>query len=95
MVFQVLATLEGKPLPRALVEVELYHATPPKELPADEHMTRSVRTDPSGVATATLTESGWWCLTAQRDGGKRERDGKSYPVRQRSTFWVYVDAKAK
>jgi uncharacterized GH25 family protein len=95
MVFQVQATLEGKAVARALVEVELYHAVPPKELPADEHMTRAVRTDPSGVATATLTEPGWWCLTAQRDGGKRERDGKFYPVRQRSTFWVHVDAKAK
>jgi len=29
----------------------------------------------------------------QRDGGKKEHNGKSYPVRQRATLWVYVDAK--
>jgi cobalt/nickel transport protein len=95
MVFQVQALLDGRPVPRALVEVEPYHAAPPKELPADEHMTRSVRTDPNGVATATLTGPGWWCLTAQRDGGKRDHDGKPFPVRQRTTLWVYVDEKPK
>src|SRR5262249_32186824 len=66
MVFQAQALLDGKPAPRALVEVERYNATPPKQLPADEHITRTVRTDPNGVATCTLTEAGWWGITAQR-----------------------------
>jgi cobalt/nickel transport protein len=78
----------------ALVEIERYNATPPKDLPADEFITRTGRADPNGVATTTLTEPGWWCLTAQRDGGKRQHDGKMYPVKQRTTFWVYVDEKA-
>jgi cobalt/nickel transport protein len=80
-------------LPRLLVEIERYNATPPKELPPDEHVTRSVKTDQGGVATFTLPEPGWWCVTAQRDGGFRERAGQRYPVRQRSTLWVYVDDK--
>jgi cobalt/nickel transport protein len=95
MVFQAQALLDGKPAPRALVEIERYNATPPKQLPADEHITRSVRTDPNGVATCTLTEAGWWGITAQRDGGQRERNGKKYPVKQRATLWIYVDEKAK
>jgi cobalt/nickel transport protein len=93
MVFQAQTLLEGKPLPGALVEVEPYHAVPPKMLPADEHMTRQVKTDPNGVLTCTLTEPGWWCIAAERDGGQREHEGKMYPVRQRAIFWVHVDEK--
>jgi cobalt/nickel transport protein len=77
-----------------LVEIERYNPLPPKELPADEFITRTVRADPNGVATTTLPEAGWWCLTAQRNGSKKEHNGKMYPVKQRTTFWIYVDEKA-
>ena len=82
---------ENQPLPGTLVEVERYNAAPPKQLPPDEHITRSVKTDPNGVATVTLPESGWWAITAVRDGGTRMRGGKGYPVKVRSTLWVHVD----
>src|SRR5262245_9907754 len=91
MVFQAQALVEGKPLAGALAEVERYNPAPPPKLPPDEHITRTARTDPNGVVTATLTDPGWWCLTVRRDGGQREHQGKSYPVRQRSTLWVHVD----
>lgn len=90
-VFQAQALADGKPLGAALVEIERYNPAPPKELPADEFVTRTVRTDPNGVATCTLPEPGWWCITAQRQVGKKEHKGKEYPVRQRSTLWVFVD----
>jgi len=77
----------------ALVEVERYNPAPPKELPPDEQITRAVKSDPNGVATCTLTAPGWWSVTAHRDGGTREREGKKYPVRQRATLWVFVDEK--
>jgi cobalt/nickel transport protein len=93
MVFQAQALVDGKPLPRAHVEVERMNPSPPKSLPPDEQITRTVKTDPNGVATCTLTEPGWWCLTARRDGGQRDRDGKMFPVRARSTLWVFVDEK--
>ena len=93
IVFQGQVLNEAKPLARALVEVERYSATPPKELPPDEQITRSLRSDPNGVLTSTLAEPGWWCITAQTDGGMRERDGKMYPVKRRATFWVFVDEK--
>jgi hypothetical protein len=77
-----------------LVEVERYNRTPPDKLPPDEQITRTAETDPNGVVTATLTDPGWWCLTATvKEGDKEERDGKEYPVRQRSTLWVYVDER--
>jgi uncharacterized GH25 family protein len=78
-----------------LVEIERYNAEPPKTLPPDEHITRTVRLDPNGVVTTTLSEPGWWCLTASRPQGTRMRDGKSYPLRQRATLWVFVDEPAR
>lgn len=90
----------GNPNPTApvrphLVEIERYNATPPKELPADEFMTRTVKTDPGGVVTCDLPEAGWWCLTATRAAGTKDHDGKAVPVRQRSTFWVHVAEKPR
>lgn len=83
------------PVPkRSLVEIERYNPAPPAELPADEFITRTVRADPNGVATTTLTEAGWWCLTAQRDSGlSMAHNGKMYPVKERTTLWLYVDTK--
>jgi uncharacterized GH25 family protein len=63
-------------------------------LPADEQITHTARTDPNGVVTATLTEPGWWCLTATVKHGTKERDGKERPLRQRSTLWVFVGDRA-
>jgi cobalt/nickel transport protein len=101
MVFQAQALGLGpssakrtQPLAGAVVEIERYNPAPPKELPPDEHITRTTKTDSNGVVTYTLTDAGWWSLTAQTDGGKREHKGKTYPVRQRATLWVFVDAKA-
>ena len=81
------------PVAGALVEIEHYHATPPRVIPADEFCTRTAKTDPNGVVTATLTDPGWWCLAAAYDGGMKEHDGKNYPVRKRSILWVWVDEK--
>lgn len=82
---------ENQPLAGTLVEVERYNPKPPNALPPDEHVTRTVKTDPNGVATVTLPDPGWWAITAIRDGGSRMRDGKAYPVKVRSTLWVPVD----
>jgi cobalt/nickel transport protein len=84
---------ECRPVQGILVEVERLNPSPPQDLPPPEHITRTVRTDPVGVATTTLTEGGWWSLTAVRDGGTRERAGRTFPVKLRSTLWIYVDEK--
>jgi uncharacterized GH25 family protein len=85
-------------LPNRLVEVERYHATAPRvaELPADEFRTRAVKTDRDGVATCHLPEPGWWAITARQhpERTSKEREGKTYKVFERTTFWVYVDEKA-
>lgn len=91
LVFQARALAGSQGLAGALVEIEHYNPAPPRRLPPDEHITRTARTDPNGLVTATLSEPGWWCLTTQRDNGRRAHDGKMFPVRQRATLWVYVD----
>jgi uncharacterized GH25 family protein len=91
MVFQAQAGVGGPRLARALVEIERYNPAPPAKLPPDEHITRTAKTDPNGVVTTTLTEPGWWSITAQRLAEKREHKGKMYPIRRRATFWVWVD----
>lgn len=97
MVFQVQTpqpeSRSKSPRSQPIVEVERYHPRAPKELPPDELITRTVKADTTGVATTTLTEPGWWGLTAARDGGEREREGKTYPIKQRATLWVYVQEK--
>jgi cobalt/nickel transport protein len=94
MVFQAeVFGAAGKPVPKTLVEIERYNAAAPRKLPADEQITRTAKTDANGVVTCTLLEPGWWCLTAARDGGIKKHDQKAYPVKQRTTFWVYVDEK--
>ena len=93
MVFQAQVAGTEKPLAGAHVEVERYNAAPPKELPPDEQITRTVKTDPNGVATCTLTDPGWWAVTVLHPAGQREHEGKKYPVLQRATLWVFVDEK--
>jgi len=95
MVYQAQALADGKPLPRILVEIERMNLNPPKNLPHDEQITRTVKTDPNGIGTCTLTEPGWWCITANRMVDMMEHQGKMFPVRERSTFWLFVDDKAK
>jgi hypothetical protein len=90
-----LRSVRGSDASFSLVEIERYNAEPPKKLPPDEEITRTVRLDANGVATTTLDERGWWCLTVARPQGTRTRDGKSYPVRQRATFWVFVNEPAQ
>ena len=77
------------------VEVERYNPTPPKELPADEFITRTMKVSNNGVVTTNLPEAGWWCLTATYPHlVKAKVDGKEIEVTRRATFWVHVDKTA-
>jgi cobalt/nickel transport protein len=93
MILQARALKDEKPLAGALVEIERYNPVPPKELPPDEQITHTAKTDPNGIVTCTLTEPGWWCVAAHCNGGTAKRDGKEVPVRKRAILWVFVDEK--
>ncbi len=93
MVFQGEVVNWDKSKAGTMVEVERYNPTAPKTLPPDEHITRVVRTDANGTFSCTLTDPGWWCITAIDPTGKKARDGKDYPLVRRATLWVYVDPR--
>ncbi len=78
--------VDAKPVRRAVVEVERYNPTAPKALPADEFVTATHRTSRTGTAVVTLSEAGWWGITAVKADDKAEH---------RCTLWVRVDEKAK
>jgi cobalt/nickel transport protein len=91
MVFQARVLADAQALAGTMVEVERYNPSPPVSLPTDEHITRTVKTDPAGVVTVSLMEPGWWGLTAARNHGTKDHGGKTFPVRERVTLWVLVD----
>jgi len=96
-VFQAAVYPSDAPGVSHLVEVERFNSQSPAALPPDEHITLALKTDPLGTATCTLPDPGWWGITAVRrypaeaKTPTREREGKAYPVVERSTLWVLVD----
>jgi cobalt/nickel transport protein len=93
MVFQGRLIANGDDEISPFLEIERYNPAPPKEIPEEELITFKTRFDPNGVFTFAFPEAGWWSFTAQRDGGTMEKGGKEYPLRQRLTMWIYVEAK--
>src|SRR5207247_7253837 len=59
MVFQARVLADGQALAGTVIEVERYNPSPPANLPPDEHITRTAKTDPAGVVTVSLLEPGW------------------------------------
>lgn len=95
MVVRAQALSKGNPSAGALVEIERYQSTARKDLPPDEFRTYTAKTDAGGIVTCTLPDPGWWCLTAHGEKAKLEREGKPFPLRQRTTLWLFVDEMIK
>jgi cobalt/nickel transport protein len=77
---------DAKPVPHCAVEAERYNPTAPKAVPADEFVTLTHRTSRTGTAVVTLSDPGWWGVTAVRAEEKAEH---------RCTLWVHVGEQAK
>ena len=94
--FQVQVLKDGKPVAGAMVEIERCNEQPLPEsqVPADEFVTRVVKTDPNGIATLNLPEVGWWGISAEIDGGSTESDGKQIPSVRHATYWVFVSGSS-
>ncbi|KAF0193102.1 MAG: Nickel transport complex NikM subunit transmembrane [Gammaproteobacteria bacterium] len=81
----------GKPLADTNIYAEKYFRPPLQEpYPPDEIITRTVRTDATGVAAVTLHSPGWWVLFATHETGEQQKDGKSGPTIVQDAVWVYV-----
>lgn len=78
-----------------LVEFERYNEKPPASLPPDELVTQTAKTDPNGVVTATVTDPGWWALTARRGTAADSLlfEGKQRIFHKRAILWLFVDEK--
>ncbi|WP_461210160.1 DUF4198 domain-containing protein [Desulfocurvus sp. DL9XJH121] len=91
--FTGLVLLDGKPVPNAEVEVELYNqgrfATP-----TEYHETQVVKADGNGVFTFACPQPGWWGFAALNEADFTLKDpaGKDKPVEIGAVFWTYMNA---
>lgn len=89
--FVGLVLVDGKPVPGAEVEVELYNqgrfATP-----TDYHETQVVKADERGVFTFACPQAGWWGFAAltEADFTIDNPEGKAKPVELGAVFWTYM-----
>ncbi|NJB67312.1 cobalt/nickel transport protein [Desulfobaculum xiamenense] len=88
--------MDGKPVPNAEVEVELYNQGR-FTLPSDYHETQVVKADANGVFAFTCPQSGWWGFAALNeadytipapDGPEK---GKQKGVELGAVFWTYMN----
>lgn len=99
-VFKAQALFKGKPLKGATVEIEKFNGfyvakdKLPKDRLGEENeplLTRVVKTDAQGYLTCSLDSPGWWVIAVGQEDGKKNYEGKLYPVEKRGCLWVYVE----
>jgi len=81
----------GPAVASALVEIEKYNEKPMKNLPAEEFITFSAKTDGQGFFVTTLPEPGWWGITAVSPFARSK--GPDEHTLRRATMWIHVDEK--
>ncbi|TVM15991.1 DUF4198 domain-containing protein [Oceanidesulfovibrio indonesiensis] len=88
--------LDGKPLPNAEVEVELYN-TEGFAMPTDYHETQVVVADEQGVFTFACPQPGWWGFAALNtaDFTLPDPEGNEKPVEIGGVLWVYMHPYSK
>ncbi|QJT07807.1 DUF4198 domain-containing protein [Oceanidesulfovibrio marinus] len=88
--------LDGKPVPNAEVEVELYNQAG-FSLPSDYHETQVVKADGAGIFTFACPQPGWWGFAALNtaDFTLPDPDGNQKPVELGGVLWIYMDEYSK
>ncbi|MCW5200515.1 DUF4198 domain-containing protein [Desulfobulbus sp. F4] len=86
--------LNGKPVPGADVEVELYNKDKKLETISDYHVTQVVKADGNGVFTFTCPQPGWWGFAALNEADYKLKgpDGKDKGVEIGAVLWTYLDS---
>ena len=89
--------LDGKPVPGAEVEVELYNKDKAFKAPSDYHVTQVVKADENGVFTFACPKAGWWGFAALNEADYKIKDpeGNEKGVELGAVFWTYLDAYKK
>ncbi len=94
-VFSGRVLLDGKPVPGAEVEVELYNQGR-FSTPSEYHETQVVLADDNGVFTFACPQPGWWGFAALAEGDftlpalSGPDKGKAKGVEIGAVFWTYM-----
>ncbi|MGX9726315.1 MAG: DUF4198 domain-containing protein [Candidatus Electronema sp. VV] len=85
--------LNGKPVPGAAVEVELYNKEKRYTAPSDYHVTQVVKADENGVFTFTCPQPGWWGFSALNEADYKLKNpaGEEKAVELGAVLWIYLD----
>jgi cobalt/nickel transport protein len=85
--------MNGKPVPNAEVEVELYNENGSLAAPSDYHITQVINADSSGIFSFTCPGAGWWGFAAlsEADYMLKNPEGKSKGVELGAVLWIYMD----
>ena len=85
--------LNGKPVPGAEVEVELYNKDKKFTAPSDYHVTQVVKADENGVFTFTCPQPGWWGFSALNEADYKLKNpaGEEKAVELGAVLWIYLD----
>lgn len=86
--------LNGKPVPGAEVEVELYNKEKKFAAPSDYHVTQVVKADENGVFTFACPQPGWWGFAALNEADYKLKNpaGEEKGVELGAVLWVYLDS---
>jgi cobalt/nickel transport protein len=85
--FQGQVLHNGKPASNVEVEVELYNEFGLKA-PTSSHITQVVKTNKDGVFSFVMNHKGWWGFAALIVEGKKEFQGKKYPIENGALLWI-------
>ncbi|GAB7079325.1 DUF4198 domain-containing protein [Megalodesulfovibrio paquesii] len=85
--------VDGKPVPNATVEVELYNEKKTITPPTPYHVTHVVQADANGVFTFACPRGGWWGFAALTEAAETLPDpsGAQKPVEQGAVLWIKMD----
>lgn len=86
--------LNGKPLPNAEVEVELYNQDGKYRAVSDLHITQVLKADAAGIFTFSCPVPGWWGFAAlsSADYTLKNPQGEDKEVELGAVLWIYMDA---
>ena len=88
-VFQGQVLLQGKPVPNAEVEVELYNKDNKYKAPNEYMVTQVVRADANGVFTYGIPFAGWWGFAALNTADEKMlHEGKEKDVELGAVLWL-------
>jgi len=86
--------MNGKPVPSAEVEVEIYNEDGSLVAPSDYHITQVIKADGNGIFSFTCPKKGWWGFAAlsEADYKLKNPQGEAKTVELGAVLWIYMDA---